>query len=344
MSSCDVRPVWFKRMTWSTFVASNSRSFLRIVSGEPISPDLERLLRLGRVAPLLVQLPHIALARRRHAVASVVREAEDEEGPARRLGLRLLVRRRAHEGGHHRDVRILRIVGELGQVLGQVRVVLVDPGPRRLRRDELKAERSHAPAPRAADGLDIRAGHPERRVRLLIRLRDDVARREVEELAVELDALLCEARHQGPDRLLPHVALVANAPAEGVKLHRALRLADAELDAAAAQQIQRADALGDADRVIGRELDDPVAEPDALGALACRAEEHLWRRGVRVLLEEVMLHLPGIVVAEPVGQLDLRQRVLEQPILALPAPRPRKLMLVEDPESHRTPFITRDRR
>ena len=181
-------------------------------------------------------------------------------------------------------------------------------------------------------------------MRLLIRLRDDVARREVEELAVELDALLREARHQGPDRLLPHVALVAHAPAEGMQLHRALPLAEAELDAAAAQQIQRADALGDADRVIGRELDHPVAEPDALGALARRAEEHLRRRGVRVLLEEVVLHLPGIVVAEPVGQLDLRQRVLEQAILALPAPRPRKLMLVEDPESHRTPFITRDRR
>src|SRR6185503_19911137 len=97
-------------------------------------------------------------------------------------------------------------------------------------------------------------------------------------------------------------------------------------------------------RVIGRELDHPGAKADARGPLARRAEEYLRRRGVRVLLEEVVLYLPGVVVAEPVRQLDLRQRVLEQPILALPAPRPRKLMLVEDPESHRTPFITRDRR
>src|SRR5678816_108411 len=44
--------------------------------GRADQSDLERLLRLGRVAPLLVQLPHIALARRRHAVAPVVREAE----------------------------------------------------------------------------------------------------------------------------------------------------------------------------------------------------------------------------------------------------------------------------
>ena len=47
MSSCEVRPVWFRRMTWSTFVASNSRSFLRIVSGEPISPTLSVSCALG---------------------------------------------------------------------------------------------------------------------------------------------------------------------------------------------------------------------------------------------------------------------------------------------------------
>src|SRR6185295_17712482 len=128
-----------------------------------------------------------------------------------------------------------RVVGELGQVLGQVRVVLVDPGARRLRGDELKAERPHSPAPRAADGLDVRAGHPERRMGLLIRLRDHVACWEVEELAVELDGLLREARHQGPHRLLPHVALVAHAPAKWMELHWPLPLAETELDAAATQ-------------------------------------------------------------------------------------------------------------
>ena len=50
-----------------------------------------------------------------------------------------------------------------------------------------------------------------------------------------------------------------------------------------------------------------------------------------------MLHLPGVVVAEPVGELDLLERVAEQPVLAVGLPRPRQLVLVEDPEPHAPP-------
>ena len=39
-------------------------------------------------------------------------------------------------------------------------------------------------------------------------------------------------------------------------------------------------------------------------------EEHLGRARVRVLLEEVVLDLPDVVDAEPVGELDLLERVL----------------------------------
>src|SRR5882724_2442637 len=50
-----------------------------------------------------------------------------------------------------------------------------------------------------------------------------------------------------------------------------------------------------------------------------------------------MLDFPGMVDAQPIGQLDLVERVLKQ--LELPAfvPRPRELMLVEDAESHVSP-------
>ena len=41
-------------------------------------------------------------------------------------------------------------------------------------------------------------------------------------------------------------------------------------------------------------------------------EEHLGRRGVRVLLEEVVLDLPHVLDAELVGELDLLERVLDQ--------------------------------
>src|SRR5207245_780639 len=63
-------------------------------------------------------------------------------------------------------------------------------------------------------------------------------------------------------------------------------------------------------------------------------EEHLRRRGVRVLLEEVVLDLPREVVAQPIGELDLVERLLQQPILAALVPRPGELVLVEDPEPH----------
>ncbi len=77
-----------------------------------------------------------------------------------------------------------------------------------------------------------------------------------------------------------------------------------------------------------------MAEPDALGALAARSEEDLGRGRVRVLLEEVVLDLPGVVDAELVGELDLVERFLEEALLRALGPRPRKLVLVEDPELH----------
>ena len=49
----------------------------------------------------------------------------------------------------------------------------------------------------------------------------------------------------------------------------------------------------------------------------------------------MVLHLPGVIDAEPVGQLDLGQRVLEELELGPVFPGPRQLVLVEDPESHR---------
>ena len=94
-------------------------------------------------------------------------------------------------------------------------------------------------------------------------------------------------------------------------------LAGPEVHAAVGDQVERRHALRHPRRVVdgGRDLDDPVAEPDALGAGGRGGQEDLRRRGVRVLLEEVVLHLPDVVEAEPVGQLDLGQRVLEQRVL-----------------------------
>ena len=89
--------------------------------------------------------------------------------------------------------------------------------------------------------------------------------------------------------------------------------------------------------MIGRELDDAVAQADLLGPLAGGGQENLRRGGMGVLLEEVVLDLPGVVVAEPVSQFDLVQGVLEELVFAALVPRPGELVLIEDPELHRVP-------
>ena len=157
-------------------------------------------------------------------------------------------------------------------------------------------------------------------MRLLEGFGNDIPRGEIEELPVELDGLLGEARDEDPHRFLPHVALVAHAPPEGMELHGPLPFAEPQLHATPAQEIEGGHALRHANRMIGGKLDDAVAETDAARALAGRPEEDFRRGGVRVLLQEVVLDLPRVVVAQPVGQLDLGQRVLQEPMLAVEGP------------------------
>ena len=171
-------------------------------------------------------------------------------------------------------------------------------------------------------------------MRLLERLGQNVAQRELEVLAVVLDGCVAEHRDHRSDGVLPHGALVTEAASERVQLGRRCALADAELDASVAEEVERRHTLGHASRMVGRELDDTVAEPDVLRALARCSQEHLGGRGVRVLLEEVVLDLPGVIEAETVCELDLLERLVKELVLAILVPRPRELVLVEDAELH----------
>src|SRR5580700_11956420 len=87
--------------------------------------------------------------------------------------------------------------------------------------------------------------------------------------------------------------------------------------------------------VIGRHQSDAVAEANTFGALRAGGEKYLRSRRVRVLLEEMVLDLPDVVDAEPVGELDLVERLLVEPQLRILGPRLRQLMLVEKSEFHR---------
>ncbi len=125
-----------------------------------------------------------------------------------------------------------------------------------------------------------------------------------------LAAARLEHRKDRLDRFLEHFLLGFHVAAERCQFGDRGALAHAELDAAAAQQIEHRDALGDARGVIGGELENAVAEPDIFGALAGGCQKRFRRRRMRIFFQEMMLDHPSIVVTEPVGGLQLRQRIL----------------------------------
>ena len=125
--------------------------------------------------------------------------------------------------------------------MGEGVVVRVDPGAGGVEVDELEAQRAHAAVGGVADRFELRAGDPQRRVGPLQRLRNHVAQREVEVVAVVLPALFPEHRQAGLDRLLPHDPLVAEAAAEGVQFGDARAFAEPQFDAAVRDQVEGGD-------------------------------------------------------------------------------------------------------
>src|SRR3954471_6850193 len=139
-----------------------------------------------------------------------------------------------------------------------------------------------------------------------------------------LAAAVPEHREDGADRLLENLLLGFHVAAERGELGDGGALAHAEFDAAVAQQIQYRDAFGDAGGMIGGELENAVPEPDVPGALAGGGEKGFRRRRMRIFLEEMMLHHPGVVVTATVGEFELRQRVLIELQFSAGLPWPRQ--------------------
>src|SRR5207247_8814488 len=102
------------------------------------------------------------------------------------------------------------------------------------------------------------------------------------------------------------------AHAEATRLHLRSGFTCSELYAGVGDEVECGDALGDARRVVvaRRHDDDAVPEADVLRPLAGGGEEDFRSRGMRVLLEEVVLDLEDVVEAELVGRLDLVQSIL----------------------------------
>src|ERR1700739_2328955 len=60
---------------------------------------------------------------------------------------------------------------------------------------------------------------------------------------------------------------------------------------------------------------------------------------MRIFFKEMVLYHPSIVVAAPIGDLELRQRIVIELVLSLGLPSSRQLQLVEDTEFHWSPRI-----
>jgi hypothetical protein len=110
----------------------------------------------------------------------------------------------AHEGQDHGDVGVDREARGHAVVGGEDRVVVVHPAARLLGLDEGERERADATAGGEQDGVAAAAGDPQRRVRLLLRLGDDVARRDREEAAaMSREGLLDQHPGDDVERLRP---------------------------------------------------------------------------------------------------------------------------------------------
>ncbi len=216
-------------------------------------------------------------------------------------------------------------------------VVVLHPQLRLGGIDERECESPNPELRGEVDGLAVRAGHPQRRVRTLNGLGHNVAGGHREVLTLEARVRV-QGEHVGDllNGLPPHRAAVVRVDAEPFELGSRGRLAGAPLDPSVGNQVERGDAFGDSRRVVvaGGHQHDAMAETDLFGPLRRSGEEDLGSGGVAVLLEEVVLHLPRVIDPQLVGELHLTEGVLEELLLSAVVPGTGQLVLVEDAELH----------
>ena len=175
---------------------------------------------------------------------------------------------------------------------------------------------------RAPDQLEATGPHPQRRMRLLhgARLDDDVV--EVPALAVVREAVaggpgLAQER-QG---LVEALGRLLDGDAEARELRRAVALADAEIEAAVGQQIQRGDLLGQQHGVVPGQHHHRGAQPYALGAAGKVAQE-IERRRELPHAREVVLDHEHAVIAELLGVAARSRCTCDSRDCLRPTPRP----------------------
>ena len=204
MSSWVLRPAWFSRITWSTFDSSNLRSLVRIVSGEPISPPACIFCACGVLRNAWYSSHRFDAARLARRPGRVEAQRELEERPAVGLGVGLLVGR-AHMNRTRRRCSGWSRSRRAGRAAWCRRCSRRQPrrGPRRRSRTGSRAR----PCPIGRRPRSCRAGEHATHsggCGFWSGFGQHVAQREVEVLAVVLDAVVAEHRDQRPHGVLPH--------------------------------------------------------------------------------------------------------------------------------------------
>ena len=144
-----------------------------------------------------------------------------------------------------------------------------------------------------------------------------------------------QKRGYEPHRLFDHRPKSGDVVAEGAGLLLGAALAEADLEPAIGQDVERRAALGDLDRVVhlDRQADHAVTDPDALGGSGDVGQKGLGGAHVRVHGERGVLDRPDDVETQLVGQQGLLADLAKDLVIAL-AGGIGGLRLVDQGESH----------
>src|SRR5277367_7116429 len=276
-----------------------------------------------------IALPHAGTSRCVNAGHVIVHDPEREEPAAHPEALHGLLVGLCH---HHRqvatdreDVRVDR-GGDRHAALLELLVIAVHPFGQRTGAGVGETQGPDALLGGHLDRSRPGAGDPYRRVWLLQRLRDDVTGRHLDVLALESgEGLFDHAADRDLQGLLPLRPLVGGVDVEAAEFSDRGRFAGAEFHSAIRYQVQGGDPLGDPGGMVDRrwQAHDAESQPDVLGPLTGRGQEHLRRGGVAVLLQEVVFGQPDGGEAGLIGLLDLVETFFEQDVLVIGRPRAR---------------------
>src|SRR6266852_5482617 len=230
----------------------------------------DELAREAVVFALLDEhVPDVGDARLVFAEYVVVGEREPKKLPAVNAavngGLLVLV---AHEREHDGHLRVDRQPRGDALGAGDNSVVVIHPGFGGFGLDEGKGKRAEAFASCRENGVAAAAGHPKRRMRLLLGLGNDVARRHGKETAVMSGkGFFGHHADNGIERFFPLIVLEVAVHTKTAQLCLRAALPRAEFHASAGNEVEHADAFGNAGGMIEteRKLQDAVAETNALG-------------------------------------------------------------------------------